>query len=188
MNKHRIIASLRLEKTSKVKSNHQPIPTMPTNPCQNVCIFEKTERGREAGCHVQPTAVCPFCVGGEGTEESHLPGVCGSPLAFSPGFIFPFICALVPSFSLSCSMELFAVVPSSPGAASSLLAQILKLLSSPTFSLGFHVCWSFRFSIFQTKRQRKPNHSFISFSFLQSFLSFFLSPLHFFYYYYYYHS
>lgn len=46
-------------------------------------------------------------------------------------------CPLTLSFSLSCSVKLFSVVPSSPEAVSSLLAQFLKLLSPPTFSLGF---------------------------------------------------
>jgi len=33
---HRIIESLRLEKTTKIKSNHQPITTMPTKLCPSV--------------------------------------------------------------------------------------------------------------------------------------------------------
>jgi len=54
--KHRIIESLRLEKTSKtIQSNSQPIPTMPTN-------------------HVPQFHFCPFLEHLQGWWLHHLPG------------------------------------------------------------------------------------------------------------------
>jgi len=44
----RIIESLRLEKTSKIKSNHQPIITVPAKPCPEKKPYSQLEQGEVA--------------------------------------------------------------------------------------------------------------------------------------------